>query len=285
MKKVQTDKLRDFFRERQQKTQQAGRDWHTTAILDAIQTYIQRMEEREADMREFGPSRHGTPRPRRTFCLQDGRRMQVTCADEDLEFVENVADDDPLPVVRDVHPSVLQEPTSRTPSPQHHHVNITYGEHQKKEFGKRSTPANFAPSPRPPYRRPQKGRTDRNKTPKCFLCPDCAKHKMEDCMKYKTCTARIRRLHELRRCPFCVRPGHSYDDCPCRRRALQTSEPEKKKVQILRRPRSQLPSLPNTIPRQTQGSLPHSDVNHDAHRTQAETIHSVRPGQVHTHGA
>ncbi|KAH7706046.1 Pao retrotransposon peptidase family protein, partial [Aphelenchoides avenae] len=208
--KITTPKLRAHLRLREQEAQRTGTEWHTTAILNATEAFIQDLEELEADNKEYGCNRNRAYRPQRTFYLQDGKKIRIPCDDDEIVWVESDEEDD----------KPKRKPTTtRSRSPQEHTVHVTFGEHQKKQFGKRSTPANFAPVERSKRRKPKIGPNGQKLEAKCIFCERA--HNTDDCTRYKTHITRTKRLQDLNKCVYCARPGHTMDDCYLRERHLK----------------------------------------------------------------
>ncbi|KAH7720937.1 hypothetical protein AAVH_11575 [Aphelenchoides avenae] len=95
--KIHTPELRAHIRKRQQEATLSGAEWHTTAILDCIEGFLQELEEIEAANKDYGIA---PKRPKRTFVLYDseGKRARIRCEEDDLEWVEPCEDGHHSPV-------------------------------------------------------------------------------------------------------------------------------------------------------------------------------------------
>ena len=195
-----------------------------------MEEFIQDLEELEAEAKQFNSPRNRPFRPQRTFYSQDGRKVHVRCDEDELEWADDDQDD---PSTQTPTPSRERSPQTRTPtdsrnrSPQKQNVHVTFGEHQKKQFGKRSTPANFAPVERVRLRKPKIGPNGQTQRGRCIFC-DSPKHLSVDCKKYKTHTSRVKRLQTTKRCVYCVKAGHTWDACNLRKKHMAVKEEAKK---------------------------------------------------------
>ncbi|KAH7696659.1 hypothetical protein AAVH_36270 [Aphelenchoides avenae] len=96
--KIHTPNLRAHIRERQREATRSGTEWHTTAILDCIEEFLQELEEIDAANKDYGIVPEQQSSPKRTFVLHDGKRVRIRCAEGDLVWVEPCEDGQHSPV-------------------------------------------------------------------------------------------------------------------------------------------------------------------------------------------